>query len=126
MNRNGRSTPHFVTTSVQARAALWERLFGTVVLPVLHDQPRCQEIPGRGSMMAYDLDLRALHLFARKRLAAHVSNRTGQNYGSVWAGMETAVSWPIDAEGCVLVETAVTKRPSLLLWPTHKGMVVYG
>jgi hypothetical protein len=129
-SRNGRSNQQYIATSSQARAALWKRLFGASELPVLHPEPRLQQIPGVGAKMAYDLDLTALHGFARLRLAAHVARRTGMDYALVSQDVMTMVSWPIRAEGCVLVETAVSerKRPFLLpgwnmLWPAHNGSV---
>ena len=109
MNANNRSARHFITTRVQARAALWERLFGTVTLPVLHSQPRVQQMAGQGSMLAYDLDLRALHTGDRFRLAAYAAGRYGQDYNKVRRSLETAVSWPIEDRGdieLVMVEEA--------------------
>ncbi len=105
MNRNGRSNQHFITTTSQARAARWDRIFGADTLPVLHAQPRHQQMQGRGVILAYDLDMRALHPFARRRLAAHVARRTGRDYGDVWNGMKAAISWPIDAVDCAVVSS---------------------
>lgn len=106
MYRNGRSNQQFIITASQARAARWERLFGVSHLPVLHAQPRWQQVPGRGTMLAYDLDLSALHPACRRRLAAHVYRRMGRSYASVAAELETAISWPIDADGCEAMPVA--------------------
>lgn len=110
---NAQEQPRIRSTS-QARTALWERLFGMNTLPVLHAQPRLQQLPGVGGVLAYDLDLQALHISARRRLAAHVYRRVGRPYADVARDLETAVSWPIDARGC---ETAVEeKRPFFVGW----------
>ncbi len=126
MNRNGRSGKYFITTTSQSREALWERLFGADRLPVVHDHPRWQQMPGRGSLLAYDLDLRALHPAARRRLAAYVYWRVRRRYVDVMMEVETAVSWPVDACDCTVVsdeETAVLFFG--VIWPgLQNGRVI--
>lgn len=95
---------YLVTTRSKARRNDWQRIFETDSLPVLHQEPRYQEVPGRGVLLAYDLDLSAFHWFARPRLAAHVARRSGRAYGEVLAQVITAVSWPIDAVDCDAVD----------------------
>ena len=60
-------------------------------------------------MLAYDLDLRALHTGDRFRLAAYAAGRYGRDYNEVRRSLETAVSWPIEDRGdieLVMVEEA--------------------
>ncbi len=117
MKQNGRAT-HFIQSTSGARSRLWERLFGTAVLPVLAARPRLQEVKGAGTVLAYDLDLNALHSFSRSRLAAHIARRSGVPYDVVNAELVWATSWPITADGCIVVETAAPEgeRPSFLYW----------
>lgn len=91
---------YFITTRNGERRKHWQRIFETDRLPVLHREPRYQEVPDSSVLMAYDLDLSAFHSFARRRLAAHVARRSGRAYGDVLAQVITAVSWPIDANDC--------------------------
>lgn len=105
---------YLITTRDPLRRRDWRRIFDTDHLPVLCAQPRYQEVQGKGTRLAYDLDLSAFHPFARRRLAAHVARRTRQPYGVVWAEVKTAVSWPIDAVNC---ETAVPDRERPFLVP---------
>lgn len=102
---------HITTTNPQ-RAAQWEQIFATTHLPVLSDQPRAQQRMGQGKpILAYDLALNELHPWQRIRLAAYVSRRYRLDYDEVRMELKTAVSWPIAAADCVIVEEATESTP---------------
>ena len=107
----------FVSTTSQRRAQEWERIFGTAVLPVQHDQPRRQSIRNR-LMLAYDLDLAALHPGQLNRLAGHVSRKTNTPYPTVLRNLQTAVAWPIEATDDTYITEAAeeTNSPNLPLF----------
>ncbi len=105
----------YITTSDPQRAARWERLFGTDRLPVLSAASRWDVVDGR-ERPCYDLDLSQLHPAQRQRLACYVARRTGRPYAEVRVEIDTAVSWPVRAAGCVVVEVdEATAVPSPLL-----------
>lgn len=106
---NGRSTA-YITTTDRRRRALWQRLFGTDVLPVLHPYPRWQWLPGHEfEVLAYDLDVQALPDGALARLAAYVAERSGWPYSYAKAAVQGG--WAITATNCQLVSDLVAEKP---------------
>lgn len=99
----------FVSTTSQRRAQEWERIFGTDILPVRDGRPRLQSVRNQ-PMLAYDLDLAALHPGQISRLAGHVSRRTGQPYAQALAQVQTAVSYPIEATDDVQIAEAAEQQ----------------
>ena len=107
----------FVSTTSQRRAQEWERIFGTDILPVLDARPRLQSIRNR-SVMAYDLDLAALHQGQIVRLAGHVSRKTNTPYPVALKNLQTAAGWPIEAADDVQITEAAEEvnTPTLPLF----------
>lgn len=97
MNTNGRSTLYEVTTTSERRAALWEHIFGTDVLPVLHHAPRWQ-VQGRGvEVRAYDLDTSRLTAWQRARFASHLARIERRPYLETIAEVNSGQTYPIKA-----------------------------
>ena len=93
-----------IMTDDQRRTDTWEKIFGRERLPV-KGPARLQYLePGHGPTLAYDLDTAAIHPFARDRLAKAISERTGQHYRHVLAGLERGELVPVRAGGCQLIE----------------------
>jgi len=105
----------FVSTTSQRRSQEWERVFGTDILPVLDARPRLQSIRNR-PVMAYDLNLAALHQGQLNRLAGHISRKTHTPYLVALEMVRTAVAWPVEAtEDTYITEAAEEVNPSLPL-----------
>lgn len=111
----------WITTNNPARAAKWERIFGTDQLPVLCAATRWDMVDGQ-ERLCYDLAMGQLSTWQRDRLAAHAARRWSRPYDTVRAEIEAAISWPVTAAGCMVVceETQATAeiRPSPFLLPT--------
>lgn len=102
MNTNGRSnsanSAHLITTTSQRRAALWDHIFSTDRLPVLHDAPRWQEQQGRAfSVLAYDLDTSRLTSMQRARFASHLARVERRPYLECVAEVNSGRTYPIKA-----------------------------
>lgn len=104
MDTNGRSTQYYVVPTEQWRRAKWERIFGDWRLPVLSPRPRWQEHPGRGAILAFDLDLRALPRGALYRLAAYTASRYSIAYEETLASLSGVATYPISAIAVQVIE----------------------
>lgn len=104
----------FITTTDTRRLARWQHLFGLDRLPVLSRWTRFDFVDGFEAP-CYDLALGELTQLQRDRLACYASRRTGRLYADVRAEINAAVSWPVKAAGCTVVEDEATVvRPSPL------------
>lgn len=111
----------FVSTTSRVRSQEWERIFGTDILPVLDARPRLQSIRNR-PVMAFDLDLAALHQGQIARLAGHVSRKTRTPYPEALEMVRTAVAWPIEATEDVQITEAAEEvnTPTLPLFAPNQ------
>lgn len=106
---------YFVITTDPRRAARWEHILGTEKVPVLCRHARWQMVGGR-EVLAYDLALSRLSQGQRDRLACYAAKRVRRPYAELRAEIEAAVSWPVAARDCRVVEKSETvERPSLFM-----------
>lgn len=121
MFTNGRSTGASqaqITTSDQRRAALWERIFGTNVLPVVHGQPRWQVQQGRGfEVLGYDLDTTRLSQWQRARFASHLSRVEKRPYADTIAEINSGKPYMIKASHDIQVLEPAEQMPLASLLP---------
>lgn len=104
----------FITTTDTRRLARWQHLFGLDRLPVLSRWTRFDVVDGFETP-CYALELGQLTQLQRDRLACYAARRTGRPYADVRAEINAAVSWPVKASGCYVVEDEATVvRPSPL------------
>lgn len=118
MLTNGRSTSangaHQITTRDERRAALWDHVFGTAILPVLHDAPRWQAVQGRGyDVLAYDLDTSCLSAHQRARFASHLARVGRRPYLECVAEVNSGRTYPIKASYDIQVLEPAEQTPPL-------------
>jgi hypothetical protein len=104
---------YFIATSEQRRADKWQRIFGVNHLPVMSSWPRPDLVNGREAPV-YDLAISRLRQSQRDRLAAYKAKHTRRPYREVLAEINAAISLPIKASGCYVVEEEATARLSPL------------
>ena len=109
MNTNGRS---LITTTDSRRAALWEKIFGSDTLPIVHAAPRLQHMQGRGSeVLAYDLDTSRLTAMQRARFASHLARVSGRPYEAAYAEIDNGASYPIQSSSDIRIIEPAVKMP---------------
>ena len=109
MNTNGRS---LLTTTDRRRAALWEKIFGSDTLPVMHAAPRWQHMQGRGNeVLAYDLDTSRLTAMQRARFASHLAKVSGRPYSAAHAEIDNGSTYPIQSSNDIRIIEPAVQRP---------------
>ena len=94
---------HLAVAVTQKRRAEWDRVFGTIKLPILDGRPRPAEMRD-GTVLVYDVAVAALHPGQVARLAGHIARRRRMDYDEARSSVETD-GFVIRAEG-VVIETA--------------------
>lgn len=94
---------HYITTNSQRRAALWDQIFGTYELPVMHPTPREQERQGRAAELCYDLDTSRLTTMQQVRFASHLARVEKRPYAEALADVVSGRPFPITASSDVMV-----------------------
>ena len=112
MNMNGRSTLHLITTTDSRRAKLWERIFGTDQLPIMHATPRLQHMQGKADeVLAYDLDASRLTEWQRIRFADHLARIGKRPFSLTIQEVNSGALYPIrDSFDIQVVEPAAQQQ----------------
>ena len=123
MFTNGRSkNQNFITTSNQRRAAVWEKIFGTDILPVLCHAPRWQVIQGQAfEVRAYDLNIARLSDMQQARFASHLARVSGRPYTNVIQELSSGTTYPIKASADIRVLEPAEQKSLLAILLSNRG-----
>lgn len=94
----------YVTEIIQRRRAVWERVIGTELIPVVDIRPRRAEFRD-GPAWVYDVALGQLHDGQVNRLAAYAARRNGVSYEEMRSLLQRQ-GLTVRADDVMVVETA--------------------
>lgn len=97
---------YYVTSTRQARLQTWERVVGTVLLPVKWPHPRMQETR-HGRRLAFDLDVQYLHPGQVFRLSAYVAFCVKHLYEDIYREVKSQGYPLVDNGDVVVVESEI-------------------
>ena len=92
---------------------MWDRVFGTDHLPVMHPAPRWQVVQGRAfEVLAYDLDTSRLTEWQRIRFADHLARLSKRPFAAALREINSGALYPIRASFDIqVVEPAEQASP---------------
>jgi hypothetical protein len=99
---------YLVTTTSQKRQCHWLHLFGLDELPIRQAVPAVKSHPYKPTpILAYTLDVVALHPMARSRFAHYVARRYGLTYDEAFVEI---IGWLIEATADCRVMVDLSKE----------------